>query len=260
MAADRTKNFYSVMSDAIADIVDNGFEWERVERWQEKIRVAAQASLLPEDKLTEMLTDGLTDIYDRLIENGKIVQRHPGVSLFTIEKLKPEMRTLLDQRIMASANLIKLNRQQSIDKTLQRFSGWASSIPAGGTTQAKKSSVKASIRQGLVRLPFEERRVLIDQGHKLTASISEVIAIGGKAIAAKWRSNFRQPGYDYRDDHKARDGNIYLLRDTWATDAGLLENYRAILVTLNRDDMRHIDMHLFHFGTVSLTQAMGATT
>lgn len=220
----RRKSFNVVMSEAIADMIDHGFDtMDRVDTWQAKIRKAAEASLLPEAELTDMLRDGLSDVYERLVGQGKIAERHPGVSRFTIEKMKPELRKLLDQRIMASANLIKLNRKQSIDKTLQRFAGWATSIPNGGTTQAKKKEVREGIRKSLVSLPFEERRVLIDQGHKLSAAISEVVAIGGQAIAARWRSHWRQPGYDYREDHRDRDQRIYLLRDTWATDAGLVK-------------------------------------
>jgi hypothetical protein len=224
MDADRKKNFYAVVSDAITDMLDNGFDtMNRVETWQSKIRTAAESSLVPAAQMSDMLRDGLSTIYEKLVEKGKIAEFHPGVSLFTINNLKPEMRKLLDARIMASADLIKINRRQAIDKTLQRFSGWATSIPKGGTTQGKKSELRTSIRKSLASLPFEERRVLVDQGHKLTASISEVVAIGGSAIGAKWRSNWRQPGYDYRDDHKERDQCIYLLRDTWATKAGLVK-------------------------------------
>ena len=224
MDAYSKRKFNDVVSDAIADILEYGFDsMERVERWQERLKRAAQATLLPEHDLNDMLNEGLSQIYEKLVDSGQLVRRNEGVSLFTIDKVKPELRKLLDSRIMASADLIKRNRQQSIDKTLARFSGWATSIPPGGTAQAKKKDVKENIGKALRSLPFEERRVLIDQGHKLTASINEVVAIGGNAIAARWRSNWKQPGYDYRDDHKERDGHVYLLRDTWASKAGLVK-------------------------------------
>jgi hypothetical protein len=217
-------NFYSVVTAGILDILNHGFDTAgRVEEWERKIRAAAEASLVPEPQMTQMLRDGLSQIYERLIEKGEIARYHQGVSRFTLDKIKPELRKLLDQRIMASANLIKLNRRQSIDKTLSRFSGWATSIPKGGTKTGNKAQIKSDIRKALTKLPFEERRVLIDQGHKLTAAISETVAVGGKAIAAKWRSNWKQPGYDYREDHKDRDQNVYLLRDTWATERGLVK-------------------------------------
>jgi hypothetical protein len=224
MAVDRKKNFNATVTDAINDMLEHGFDsMGRVDDWQDAIRHAADESLPPEDKMTAMLRDGLTDIYEGLVNKGKIVERHPGLSLFTVNDLKPELRKLLDSRIMASANLIKLNRKQAIDKTLQRFSGWASSIPQGGTDQQKRAKVKGDMGKALKSLPFEERRVLIDQGHKLTSSINEVVAIGGQAIAARWRSHWRQAGYDYREDHRERDQEVYLLEDTWATRAGLVK-------------------------------------
>ena len=224
MDAYTKRKFNKVVSDAIADILANGFDsMERVERWQERLRRAAQATLMPERELNDMLNEGLSQVYERLVGSGQLVRRNAGVSQFTIDKVRPELRRLLDSRIMASADLIKRNRQQSIEKTLARFSGWATSIPPGGGAPVDKKGTKSDIGKALKQLPFEERRVLIDQGHKLTASINEVVAIGGNAIAMKWRSNWRQPGYDYREDHRERDGQIYLLRDSWAASAGLVK-------------------------------------
>src|SRR5262245_8490176 len=99
-------NFYAVVNAGIVDILDHGFDSAgRVEEWEKKIKAAAEASLVPEPQMTQMLRDGLAQIYERLIDKGRIAEFHPGVSRFTIDKLKPELRKLLDQRIMASANL-----------------------------------------------------------------------------------------------------------------------------------------------------------
>ena len=124
---------------------------------------------------------------------------------------------------MASAQLIKLNRQQSIAKTLQRFSGWATSIPAGGSKAVDKPEVRDDLKKALRSLPYEERRVAIDQGHKLVATINDLVAVEGGAIAGEWHSNFRQPGYDARPDHKERDGGVYLIRGNWASAQGLVK-------------------------------------
>lgn len=211
------------MTEAVVDILDHGFTTQdRVRYWEQRMEAAANASLLPEAELTQMLRDGLAQVYERLIDKGHIFKQHPGLEQFKVDRLRPELRKMLDQRIMASADLIKRNRTKAKAETLARFSGWASSVPAGGTTQASKAGIKDKIRRSIVSLPFEERRVLVDQGHKLTAAIHEVVAIGGAAIAGKWRSHYKQPGYDYREDHKERDGTIYLLRDTWATEKGLV--------------------------------------
>ena len=150
-----------------------------------------------------------------------------GVERFTIERIKPSLRAELDRRILASASLIRLNRDAAIEKTIQRFQGWATSIPKGGSGAVAKRETKDDIRKSLAQLPFEERRVLIDQGHKLTSSISEILATDGGAIAGVWRSHWRQSGYDYRVDHKDRDEKVYTVRDNWAMQAGLMKVGRA---------------------------------
>jgi hypothetical protein len=58
------------------------------------------------------------------------LKRHQGISRFTLNYLEPKLRTELDRRILASVDLIQLNRRKAIDTTLSRFSGWASSIPS----------------------------------------------------------------------------------------------------------------------------------
>lgn len=222
--ASSKQNFYSVVTEAVSDLVDHGFDKiDRVAHWEKKLRAAAESALPSTQRMEQELRKALSTIYEKLIEKGEIARHHPGIERFTLERIKPQLRAELDRRIMASANLIKLNRKKSVDQTLARFVGWSTSIPSGGTKQANKAKVKGDIRKSLTRLPFEERRVLIDQGHKLTAAISETVATGGAAIAAKWRSHWRQAGYDYREDHKERDQEIYLLRESWARDAGLVK-------------------------------------
>ena len=65
-------------------------------------------------------------------------------------------------------------------------------------------------------------RLQIDQGHKFSNTLNDIIAVDGGAIAAKWKSHYRQPGYDYREDHKERDGNYYAIRGSWAMEKGLM--------------------------------------
>ena len=210
-------SFQEVLNAAISDIAEHGFDSiERIDGWKRKLEQAANESLISAVSMEQKLRDGLAKVYKQAIEKGGIFKYHPGVERFTIERIKPQLRSELDRRIMASASLIKINRQQAIAKTLQRFEGWSTSIPPGGVSAEKRSKVKAETRKSLKQLPFEERRVLIDQGHKLISSISDIIASDGGAIAGRWRSNYRQPGYDYREDHKDRDDHVYLIRDSWA--------------------------------------------
>jgi hypothetical protein len=219
---------YEVVSAAIADLAEHGYDnAERVAGWERKIKEAADRTMVAPHFMEQMLREALVAVYRRMVDRGEIAKLHPGIGRFTLEKVRPYMRAELDRRILASANLIRLNRQQAVAQTLQRFSGWATSIPKGGTDKADRRKVGKDVRKALTSLPFQERRVLIDQGHKLTAAISEVMAKDGAAIAGRWRSNWRQKNYDYRPEHKERDGNVYAVRGCWAIEQGLMKKGEA---------------------------------
>jgi hypothetical protein len=93
-------------------------------------------------------------------------------------------------------------------------------VPSGGSDVTQKNKTKDDVRKALAQLPFEERRVLIDQGHKLTSAISEIVARDGRAIAAIWRHH--HVTYP-RPEHLARDGDVFLIRDSWAYEQGLVK-------------------------------------
>lgn len=218
------QTFYEILTEAVNDMLANGYDSvERVAYWQQKLAEAVDQILMSGAEIEQLLRDTLAQAYHRDIEQGQILTRHPGVSRFTLDMIKPELRAELDRRIMAARDLIKLNKVQAQEQTQRRFAGWATSIPAGGTKQADRREEKKRIKKAIGQLPFEQRRVLIDQGAKLNAAISEVIANGGGAIAGEWRSHWKQRGYNYRVDHKERDKKIYLVRDSWAHKAGLVK-------------------------------------
>ncbi len=216
--------FYDVLTAAVSDISEHGFDSiERIEHWMELIGKSAEAALPAERIMEKRLRAELGAIYRKMVDKDGILKLNPGVDRFTVRELRPKLRAELERRIVASADLIKLNRRATIQKTLQRFSGWASSVPKGGSGFVDKAKTKIDIRKALAQLPFEDRRVLIDQGHKFTSSLSEIIAHDAGAIAAEWHSNWRQANYDYREDHKERDGNIYAVRGCWALDQSLMK-------------------------------------
>jgi hypothetical protein len=213
--------FLDVIARAVTDIAEHGYDSpERVKYWVDQLKRSAEGAARPEHELQRMLVDALMSDYRRLVDRGDLLKRHTGVARFTIDRLRPHLRAELDRRILASADLIRRNREAAIAKTLQRFSAWSTSIPKGGTDALKRAEVKASMRKSLASLPFEERRVIIDQGHKLRSSLSEIIAVDGGAIAARWRSRWRQAGYNYRQDHKDRDDRVYAVRGSWALERG----------------------------------------
>ena len=217
-------SFFAVVTAAVADIAEQGFDsMERIAEWSHLIREAAIRTMTPPHVLEQALNDTLRGIFRSKIQRGAILRQHPGVSRFTLEKVAPKLRGELDRRIMASAQLIKLNRAQQIEDTLRRFSGWATSIPAGGTDVSMRREVKDQIRKPLASLPFKERRVIVDQSHKFTANLNNILATDGGAIALIWHSHWRELNYNYRKDHKERDEHIYLLRDSWAHEAGFVK-------------------------------------
>lgn len=216
--------FFEVVTAAIKEFEEFGFDSaERLAYWTDRIRRAAIESLTPEHVLEDTLKKTLSGIYKRMVDDGQILKTHIGISRFTVDRLKPKLRTELDRRMMVSRSLIKLNREQMVEKTVQRFAGWASSVPAGGSRAIETKDVKVNIRKALTSLPFEERRCVIDQSHKFVASLHEIVATDGGAIAMRWNSKWRQPGYSYRVDHKERDKKVYLLRSSWAKEKGLVK-------------------------------------
>lgn len=220
-------DFFRTVTAAVADITRYGYDSpERIARWVEEIRRAAISSMISTATLEQTLTDTMRLVYRRLVDRGELLKLHPGIGRFMLQRVEPRLHAELQRRILASADLIKLNRQQAIEATLRRFSGWATSIPAGGSNVVAKNPVKTNIRKSLAQLPYEERRVLVDQGHKLRASLSAILATDGGAIAGEWHSHWRQAGYDYREDHRERDGNVYALRGNWAIDRGLMRRGR----------------------------------
>lgn len=216
--------FQEVLTEAVNDLAEHGFDnVERIAVWQERLRRAAEQYSGVPSAAESMVSQSLAAMYKKMIEHGGILKYHPEVARFTLQKLAPHLRLELDRRILASADLIKLNRTESINKTLRRFSGWATSIPAGGSDVVDKRDVKNNVFRALKQLPYEERRVAIDQGHKLRASLSDIVAMDNNAIAVEWHSHYRQAGYNYREDHKERDKHVYAIRGNWAIDRGLMK-------------------------------------
>lgn len=217
----------SELSDALAsavkDLTENGFDADRVEYWITVLRAAAHQSADSFESVRARLTTELTNTYKRMFSVSALKRTHSQVEPFTIRQLAPQMRAALRDRILASANLIKLDREQSIQRTLARFGGWASSIPRGGTRAVAVRKTAKDLRKHFTSLPYEERRVIIDQGHKLAANISAVIAEHSGAIIATWHSHWRELHYDYRPEHKRRDGVSYIIRDNWALRDGLMK-------------------------------------
>ncbi len=218
----RTNAFYDLLTEAIDDFVDNGFDAQwRLDYWMQRIRLAAEQELIPERELQENLRRTFTSIYERMVERGSVLGQHRGIGRFTLQQVKPKLREELDRRIMASANLIRLNRGEAIESTLRRFSGWATAIRPGGNEQtAERGLAKKQIRKALASLPFRERRVAIDQGHKFTSNLSSILAREGGALAGRWNQHYTNHP---RKIHTDRNGEVYAIKGNWALEKGLMK-------------------------------------
>ncbi len=215
------KNFADILAQAVKHFSEQGFtSKDDLELWIKRIKAAAIASLVPEHILQERLKASFQAIFKRLVDRGAITRWHKGIERYTIEKLKPELRDELSRQIFAAADLIKLNRETAVAKTLVRFSGWATSVPAGGSQVVQKVDTKEQIKKALASLPFEERRVLVDQGQKFVSNLSSIIATNNGAIAAEWEHHY---SLHPREAHIERDGDIFLIRGSWAHSAGFVK-------------------------------------
>lgn len=245
----REPSFYVLLTEAINHFAINGFRTKKdLDHWVKRLKTSIESTLPPTQVTEKAIRRNLMDVYRRMIvskqtfkptpKGAKLaplplkpptaplplgMKIAPGVSKFTIDKMKPAARAELERRILASVNLIKLNREEAIATTLRRFEGWVSSVPPSGAAALDKMQLKQHIRAPLARVDFRERQVVMDQTAKFSQALNSAIALNGKAIAGRWYSRWKVAGYDYREDHKERDGLYYAVPDNWAIRKGLMK-------------------------------------
>lgn len=224
------KTYYETVAAAIRDFATHGYDsQERLDYWRKLIEKAAASAFAPMDDIERDVRETMLRGYHKLVTRGGLLKRMPQISAYTLQRLTPQLQRELQRRIAASVELIKLNRPVAIAKTMQRFSGWATSVPEGGFPKDVRKGVykyvdiKQDVQKSMTSLPFEERRVIIDQNAKLMSAINTTVAEGGGAIAATWQSHKHQRGYNGRPEHNKRDGETYLVRGSWAIEDGLVK-------------------------------------
>ena len=64
----------------------------------------------------------------------------------------------------------------------------------------------------------------------MVSNIDAIIAREAGAIGYYWHSNFRSPGYDYRENHKHLDldGKFIILKSSWAYRDGYIRRGNEI--------------------------------
>ena len=170
-------------------------------------------------------TRRLIAIFERLVDRDGILKFVPEVSRYTKAMLRPQQRAELDRRILAAVDLIKLDRRNAVQVTLDRFSGWATSIPPGGDTTIDKVETRQAIGKSVARERYQRRLVNNDQGLKLVSNIAEITALNSGAIAGIWNDHGEHDrSYNARKEHMKRSGLIFVVRDSWAHEQGLIKS------------------------------------
>jgi len=173
------------------------------------------------------VVDRLEKVWLKEVERGGLLKRNKGVTQWDLASIRPALRDELERRILFSTSLIKQNKQKATETTLQRFNGWLSSLPSvpevRETQLSELSDTVKSVAKPLKDLPYDERRVAIDQSFKLIANLNQITAYDCGAIGAYWHSHWREAGYDYREDHKELDQKFFLIRDSKAMQEGLVK-------------------------------------
>ncbi|WP_254220276.1 phage minor head protein [Burkholderia multivorans] len=90
-----------------------------------KLRELLQQSPQDKEEIQKRVRKTLTDIHDRELKK----QPPSPTNTFTRARVAQSAQKLLDEKIVQSLSLIELNRTKSVETTVQRFVGWASSLP-----------------------------------------------------------------------------------------------------------------------------------
>lgn len=212
--------FTQTINSIIKEVMKFGFDTEqRVKNLRSKLTFAFLKSVKSEQVLQEDVRIQLTKTFDKLVPKAS-----PSLDGYTLQHLKPKLQLELEKRIIASANLIKWRREESIAKVLKDFEGWMTSVPKGGSKSPKIKDGGEKFKALTQQEKFFQRRIAIDQTAKLTQTVRELVAIDKGAIAGIWRSKGEyEKNYKYRPDHLERARRIYIVRDSWADKAGFIK-------------------------------------
>lgn len=227
-----TREFRELLSEGVRKFAEGGYTSEAdLQDWMTRLHAALEREMPSDEDSRQTLKRILESVYAREVGGG-LQRKIPGISRYTLDRVAPHLRAELDRRIFAGADLIRLNKRAAVEKTLQRFAGWVSSIPPEGAIKPSVRSTVSDIGKSVRHLKFEARRVAIDQGHKLAAAVAHVVARGEGAIAAIWHDRGEHDhGYDARPEHLKRSGKLFLVRDSWAAKEGLIRKPPAAKFT-----------------------------
>ena len=166
--------------------------------------------------------------------DGMVIHRRHSVAPYVIAALYYLLKDERDNRIQSSKMLSTMRRDEAKETVMRRFAGWASSIPENVKAEEKKVKKKQEIVNFIAKpireLPKHERTIANDQSRKMVANMDAIIAREAGAVGYYWHSNFRTPGYDYRENHKHLDldGKFIILKSSWAYQNGYIKRGNEI--------------------------------
>lgn len=220
-----SSKFRALVLEALKQFAESGPPSDlKLQDWLARLHYQLDIDVPTDVETAHLLRDVLTSIYTRDVINGGVEKRVPDVLRYTIDLVEPRLRAELDRRIFAAADLIRINKAQRKAETLRRFAGWITSVPVGGSSTTDLRAAASEIVKPIRQIKYEARRVAIDQGHKLAAAVAHVVSQEAGAIAAIWhdRGEFDR-SYDARPEHLKRSGKLFLIRDSWAMNEGLIK-------------------------------------
>ena len=161
-------------------------------------RFIGWASALPAD----LTTDHPRQVIEKIERGHRIVEKSPL-------KIRREQERLREQGI---------NRKVKTHKRVPVYTTRYVAAPPGPEKtesramqklKAQRDNISRAAEKALAR--YEAQRVTQDQSHKLAAGIAETIAVNNQAIGFVWEHHYSKHP---RADHEARDGIVYLYRDS----------------------------------------------
>ena len=214
-----------LIKKALDETSQNGWTPASIAFWANEFRKQASATVFNKSP-ESVISPYLNNLFKKEITDNKLLERNPGIDRFTLERIKPQFRRILEDRIRANINLIVLERPASIEISTARFSGWLMSFDGkqAKLPPADELPVFQNITKPMLdQKSYEHSRRAIDQGHKMIRAIDLTIAEQGGAIAAIWHAHKTTAYFTARPDHWKRDGEIYVFKNSDIADKGLVK-------------------------------------
>lgn len=194
------------------------------------------------NKLTPALRSKIKKEFNAYMRGG-FTRTNPGISEYSLRDLAPKFRQRLRDAIDNSLAMIKTQSEKVMLELEQRFRNWVT-IPSvemrGSLTD--KDKMLSHVEKEIIAEPEIKKEsdkhlqfVITDQTRKMLGSMDRIAGEDNGAIGFTWHTRRDQrvvgnPGGLYPEvkdeklhgNHYSREGEFYLLRDSWAIKKGYI--------------------------------------